>query len=222
MLFRNRRRRSSAPGSGSIRDRIDLLQHLAARESCRSYLEIGCNRNKVFKAIPLAEKVGIDPKRGGTHRMTSDEYFRQNERTFDLVFIDGLHHAGQVLRDVDNSLAVLNDGGVVVLHDCNPASEEAQRIPPVRPNTPWNGDVWKALVVLRGRRDLDVAVGDFDHGCGVLLRRPNRRPLHIDRSLETLAYGDLEAHREQWLRLMTGADLLEFIDATRPDGATAD
>lgn len=210
-LFRKQRSRSYAE-DGLVHNRVDLLQHLAARDSCESYLEIGCNRNKLFNEMQVAEKVGVDPNRGGTHRMTSDEFFRQNERKFDLVFIDGLHHAEQVLKDVENTLRVLTENGVVVLHDCNPASEEAQIVPPVRRGMPWNGDVWKAIVVLRGNPDLDVAVGDFDYGCGVLMPRPNTRPVTVRQGLDELTYADLETHRKEWLRLLPGPDLLEFID----------
>jgi SAM-dependent methyltransferase len=215
MLFRRR----EDPQSTAIRDRIDLLRKLASRPGCESYLEIGCNRDKVFREVDVARKIGVDPKRGGTHRMTSDAFFEQNELTFDLVFIDGLHHADQVLRDVGHALAVLNEGGVIVLHDCNPAAERLQRVPPPRDGEPWNGDVWKAVVLLRCRCDVDVAVGDFDYGCGVLLRRPNSLPLVIEHTLDTLSYGDLAANRRQWLRLMTGAELLDFIDPARGPGA---
>jgi hypothetical protein len=214
VLFRRSRHRSAGSTSdpGSIQDRIQLLQFLEARIPCKSYLEIGTNRNRVFKLIRAPQKIGVDPHRGGTHRMTSNEFFKQNDRKFDLVFIDGLHHADQVLLDVEGSLAALNDSGVIVLHDCSPATEEAQQVPAARPGVPWNGDVWKAIVLLRGRGDIDVAVGDFDYGCGVVLARPNSRPLHVDRTIETLTYAELQAQRKDWLRLMTAAELVEFID----------
>ena len=48
-------------------------------ENC-NYLEIGCFDNKAFDTIPLPleQKIGIDPLRGGTHRMTSDVFFSNN------------------------------------------------------------------------------------------------------------------------------------------------
>lgn len=210
-----RRSRTSVPQPGEIRDRIQLLRFLEARIPCKSYLEIGCHRDRVFKVIRAPRKVGVDPKRGGTHRMTSDEFFRTNQEKFDLVFIDGLHEARQVLRDMEQSLAVLNDRGVIVLHDCNPLSEEAQRVPAPCPGVPWNGDVWKAIVLLRSRSDVDVAVGDFDYGCGVVLPRPNSRPLRVERGLEALTFAELDANRVEWLRLMTGGELIDFIAPAR-------
>jgi predicted O-methyltransferase YrrM len=215
VLFGRKARRVEVPAGAGGRPapstRLELLQWLADRPGCRRYLEIGCNRDKVFRALDIESKVGVDPRRGGTHRMTSDAFFSQSTELFDLVFVDGLHEARQVLRDLGNALAALAPGGVIVLHDCNPRTEEAQRVPPAGRGE-WNGDVWKAVVHLRSRPDLDVAVGRFDHGCGVVLARPNSDQLAITDDLDALSWGELEQHRERWLRLMDGAALAEFVE----------
>ena len=82
--------------------------------------------------------------------------------------------------------------------------------------SPRNGDVWKAVVLLRTRPSIDVAVGNFDYGCGVVLRRPNSSPLQIDRSLETLVYADLDTDRKEWLRLLAPSELLDFMASNPP------
>jgi hypothetical protein len=50
-----------------------------------------------------------------------------------VIFIDGLHTFEQTLQDSYNSLNYLAQGGVIILHDCNPPSEAsstpAQSIP---------------------------------------------------------------------------------------------
>ena len=38
-------------------------------------------------------------------------YLNHCDEKFDLIFIDGLHHADQVKRDFENSLRCLNDNG---------------------------------------------------------------------------------------------------------------
>jgi predicted O-methyltransferase YrrM len=68
--------------------------------------------------------IGVDPNQGVTLRMTSDEFFAANQFTFDIVFIDGLHD--QVAKDIENSLRVLNPGGIIVMHDCNPTTKISQ------------------------------------------------------------------------------------------------
>ena len=92
------------------------------------------------------------------------------------MFVDGLHTYDQAYRDVVNALDVLREDGVVVVHDCNPASaaaaapslDQARRTDGF--NWEWNGDVYKAIVRLRVRDDLRVGVLDCDQGVGIVTR----------------------------------------------------
>ena len=73
-----------------------------------SYLEIGVENGFNFGKINAVKKLATDPdpKSAATHFMSSDDFFKQNKKKFDIVFIDGLHHADQVYRDICNSPAV--------------------------------------------------------------------------------------------------------------------
>ena len=195
-------------------DHIKLLNYFINKYQYKTYLEIGCAKNECFDKIKIEHKFGCDPASGGTHRMTSDEFFEQNKMTFDLVLVDGLHWCEQVLKDVNNSLNVLNENGLIVLHDCNPTSEDIGAYP-YRGTYSWTGDCWKALVHLRQRDDLDIATGDFDWGCGVVKRRTNTDRLTLDREYNTLTYQDLEDNRHQWLRLKTFPEILRWLDAAQ-------
>lgn len=100
------------------------------------------------------------------YELTSDDFFARNNDKFDLVFIDGLHHFDQVLKDYINAQQHLSAAGCVMLHDCNPLSaESAQREPSVQTKV-WNGDTWKAIYYLRclGQQ---IDVYPFDQGCAV-------------------------------------------------------
>ena len=44
-----------------------------------------------------------------------------SETKFDVIFIDGLHLAEQVERDIENSLDFIKEDGY--FYDCNPPSE---------------------------------------------------------------------------------------------------
>ena len=131
-------------------------------ENC-SYLEIGCFDNKAFDTIPLPinQKVGVDPLRGGTHRMTSDEFFSVNKDFFDVIFIDGLHTYDQCSKDVLNSMKFLNNNGIIILHDMLPRSktEETQD---------YSGDVWKVAVELSKSENLKFIIANIDQGVGLL------------------------------------------------------
>ena len=144
--------------------------------------------------------------------MTSDEFFEENQRTFDLIFIDGLHLAEQVLRDVYNSLAVLNSGGALLLHDCNPVDERAQtRNVDLAEGSTWNGDTWKVIAFLRCQRpELFTRVVDLDYGVGIVIPGKTAKRSVLADDLETadrlfseLTYEELEQDRGQTLGLVT-------------------
>ena len=188
--------------------RSDFLNYLIDARQYRSYLEIGCDQNVTFDAIRATLKVGVDPIQGGTVTLTSDAFFLNNTRQFDLVFIDGLHLKEQVLRDVDNALRCLSSNGTIVLHDCLPTMEQHQER--TRQLAEWTGDVWKAAVEIRGRQDLDMATLNIDWGLGVIVRRPNSAILPV--MSESLTWSDYVVNRDYLLRVMDFDDMREFIN----------
>jgi len=162
--------------------RFDIINWLIKNNKYRSYLEIGIdNANSCFNKVKCEHKVGVDPNVGRTwkdekdgvrhYRMTSDTFFmEENDRVFDIVFVDGLHTAEQAQKDIENGLAVLSDGGTIVVHDCRPynrhvAAEE-------RPSKgSWYGTVWRAWAHLRATRaDLEMHVLPYDCGVGLIKR----------------------------------------------------
>lgn len=189
----------------------ELFNWLIDRFEYKSYLEIGCKDDTTFSQVVAASKVGVDPRSGGTHRMTSDEYFAKScDRTFDLIFVDGLHEAPQVLKDVANALKVLNPGGTIVMHDCDPPTELRQRVPQGTTRG-WCGDCWKACVELRTRPDLDVACTFFDMGMGVIRVRGNSDPITLPKPALELTWDDLQQNKASWLRQLPEAELLDWI-----------
>ncbi|MDB4962781.1 MAG: hypothetical protein JWP01_2780 [Myxococcales bacterium] len=192
-----------------IRSRTDLLNHLARSRSCRRYLEIGVrDRRHNFDKIQIEIKHGVDPnpRRPVTHPVTSDEFFRQRPASapgYDLVFIDGLHLAAQVEKDVENSLAALAPGGAIVLHDCNPLTADAQT-DDYDGKKHWNGTVWKAWAKLRATRtDLQMCVVDIDEGCGVIERGTQAVYPLPSTTFEDLTYDLLASSRRELLNLIS-------------------
>ncbi len=88
------------------RTRSDLLRNLLSNyggDLRARYLEIGCDEDATFGRIASGayRALCVDPKSGGTHRMTSDDFFAsvpESRGPFDVVFVDGLHEAQQVPR----------------------------------------------------------------------------------------------------------------------------
>lgn len=203
-----------------VRTRTDVLNHLIKRNGYSRYLEIGVRRpEQNFDRVRAATKESVDPAPLGpaTHEMTSDEFFasrRSHADPFDIVLIDGLHIEGQVLRDVENALRLLSTGGSVVLHDCNPMSEAAQREAYDGEST-WNGTVWKAWAKLRmSRSDLSMLCIDIDHGVGVIARGTQQTfPPTPEAELD---YDFLAEHRKGLLNLIAPADFASAVEATFP------
>ena len=150
-------------------NRVALINQLVARigPGCR-YLEIGCDDNLLFAAVPLAFKVGVDPVRGGNLRVTSDAFFERNTAFFDVIFLDGLHTYEQLRRDVENALRWLSPGGFIAIHDLVPLNWKEAHVP--RLNGGWTGDVWKVGVELARSEGMDFQMVLIDHGVGVIRR----------------------------------------------------
>ena len=179
--------------------RTDIIQYLIYNIKASKYLEIGISNRENFDKIVCDLKVGVDPEplSKATFCSSSDEFFKINTETFDIIFIDGLHHADQVYRDIVNSLKILNEGGVIVCHDMNPIKEEHQIIPFT--SGIWNGDCWKAFVRLRQERsDLEMYTVDTDHGCSII-QKGSQETLPKDIKL---TFKKFDKNRKEWLNLV--------------------
>ena len=185
--------------------RWDIINRLIKQYGMTRYLEIGTQKDDCLNKIECEFKVGVDPSplwhsitsSDEFYKITSDDFFAINMGEFDIVFIDGLHHADQAFKDINNALRIINHEGAVVVHDCNPILEESQIIPePVVAS--WNGDVWKAWVRMRSRDLLSMRVINTDHGVGIIQWGVGER---LDIPEEDLTFENLQKNRKEWLNL---------------------
>ena len=186
--------------------RIDIINYLIKKYNYKTYLEIGVQNGISFRAIelPIENKIGVDPDlfSKATIHLPSDEFFKENKKTFDIIFIDGLHETNQVDKDIINALDCLNKDGIIVLHDCNPIKEEHQAVPRVSKH--WNGDVWKSIVKFQLKNvAYSVCVVDTDEGIGLIKRLENGEFESFVVSEDLLTYENLERHRQLWLNLIS-------------------
>jgi hypothetical protein len=178
--------------------RYEIINNIILSNNYKEYLEIGCFKDETFSRINIEHKVGVDPVSGGTVRLTSDEFFKNNKKKFDIIFIDGLHEYSQVKTDIINSLNSLNSNGVLLLHDCFPLKIRDQMMP--RSHQHWNGDTWKALVETRTLPNLDTYTILADEGIGVVFKRKNRNPLHINfKNFKSLKFKDYYNNYEKFM-----------------------
>ena len=190
--------------------RWDLIQHIINKYNCTTYLEIGCDKDQSFSRIKINKKVGVDPISGGTIRDTSDNFFIKNKDKFDIIFIDGLHHYEQVIKDVYNSLDTLNDNGHILIHDCLPRTIAHQAIPRYRGS--WNGDVWKSIVELRTKSNLEVFTCEIDFGVGVIRKKNNTNPLDIKiNDFKKLKFKDYYHNNKEFMNVISYDQILKII-----------
>jgi hypothetical protein len=182
-------------------NRIEIINGLIVKNNYKNYLEIGVQAGHCFAAIHCENKTGVDPDTGSaaTVKKTSDDFFKNNKEKFDIIFIDGLHHADQVEKDILNSLKALKTGGTIVMHDCLPTSKRMQEIP-LQEQNEWTGDTWRAYLKMRlTREDLEMCVVNTDWGCGII--RPGKQDLiKIDYKP---TYEDFAVHKNNWMNVIS-------------------
>jgi len=190
--------------------RKEIINTIIKIKNFKNYLEIGCDQNELFSQVLIQNKIGVDPYNGGTHRMTSNNFFDQNNRMFDLIFIDGLHTYEQSLKDIQNSLTFLKQNGFILVHDCFPRTYFDQAVP--RAQRKWNGDVWKAILEIRTLEYVDTYVGAFDNGIGLILKRKNRNKLQLDSKVfKRMKYKEYYENYKRYLNLVNKDEFFKII-----------
>ena len=198
--------------------RNEIINKIIDFKKYKNYLEIGINTGFCFKQINCLNKTGVDPNVNcldATYHMTSDDFFAKNNNKFDIIFIDGLHLADQVDRDIENSLNFLNEGGTIVIHDANPPSEThaGETIcyqPPACGN--WTGTVYKSIIKLRlNRSDLEIKTVDTDWGVAILTKN-NSEKLSILPPNNDITWEYFDSNRKEILNLISVEDFLKIYN----------
>ena len=208
--------------------RYDVINHIInyLNKDVR-YLEIGVrNPNDNYNKINAKTKYSVDPgfefQANVDFLMTSDVFFQElrmgkilnNDIKFDVIFIDGLHLAEQVERDIRNALDYIDDQGFIVLHDCNPPTEfhaseiYEYRLSPSESN--WNGTTWKAFIKYRNNDKLFSCCIDSDWGIGVISKTVKMGQTTTTNN-EYYEYKTFSENRKQSLNLISFEEFKSFL-----------
>lgn len=172
-------------------NRINLINYIVQERGFSKYLEIATH--DVAHSLWHIQCIH---KRSNFPR-SSDEFFDNNTETFDLIFIDGLHTEGQVMKEVENALRFLNKDGLIILHDCMPPDAWHQREPEeYRAGENWNGTVWKAALRTFNTCPYKCMLLDMDWGCGIIDTSETQAPA----ALQLPAKLEFHIHYEWLLR----------------------
>lgn len=157
----------------------NLLKWIVNLTNCQSYLELGVEYGTNITEIKDIVKicVGVDINIIETlnkgkiefYQMTTDEFFLQNLKTFDIIFIDANHNFEQVKKDFENSLKILNKFGIIILHDTDPIIEDLL-------TSNHCDDCYKIIDYISAKNDLNIITFPIQEtGMTFVMRKNDRR-----------------------------------------------
>lgn len=192
-------------------DRAYIINYLRSKINANDYLEIGYGDGVCFSTIECKNKTAVDPFVTDTLdvvTLESDAFFLKNKNTFDLIFIDGLHHSDQLYRDISNSLDILNKGGWIAIHNTLPYTNQMQEVP--YQGGLWTGDCWKAVVSARQTiPNIDVFTIDIDYGLTIIRKSENDTDL-LEPILD-MSYDSFLKNKIKWLNVINIFDFYSMF-----------
>lgn len=180
-------------------DKSVIINKIIESVKGESYLEIGYGNGHNFKQIKAKDKIGIDPntKDKLVLKLESDDFFKDNNVCYDVVFIDGLHHAEQVRKDIINAMKC--NAKAIILHDTIPPSENHQIVP--RKQTSWTGDVWRAVVGFKqSYPDVKIETYRADYGLTVIYPEGKKVKKHFEN--KDMSYSEFKADEIELLNII--------------------
>tara|TARA_B100000900_G_C20595580_1_gene723270 strand:+ start:3143 stop:3799 length:657 start_codon:yes stop_codon:yes gene_type:complete len=204
--------------------RSTLINYLFQKYSLKNphYLEIGVWQGKTFKNVNSNNKDGVDPGqycecKYVNYKMTSDDFFINNkEKKYDFIFIDGLHTAFQVAKDIKNSLEHLNDGGIIMLDDVFPHCEREQEALNLKKVGAQTGDVWKSVYhyfdTLKEISDEILFSKRTERGNLIFkIKKGNKKTIEIDPSIPTKNVdGWYQGNDKEWVKYTYKNDFQKY------------
>jgi len=159
----------------------ELIISIIKNINCKSYLELGLGIGETINKVSdyVSTCIGVDINeikiKGTLYKGTTDDFFEHNKNikmTFDVIFIDANHKIDFVIRDLENSIKILNENGVIILHDTDPDRVELL-------NDCACSDSYKIIdYVLNKHNELNIVTLPFLHtGISILNRKNDRRTL---------------------------------------------
>lgn len=185
-------------------DKSEIINRIIKETGSHTFLEIGYGNGHNFDKIDAEYKTGIDPElkakilaKKKLIQSDSDKFFSDNEKDFDTIFIDGLHHADQVRKDIINALKC--SPKVIILHDTIPPTQAHQIVP--RKQTSWTGDVWRAAVGFKqSYPDVRLETYRSDYGLTVIYPEGKKVRKHFE-NME-MDYEEFKANEVELLNII--------------------
>lgn len=111
----------------------DLVVQLVKSINCKTYLELGIYDGSTLARVSefVPRVIGVDVKDlrinkniGEFHLLTTQKFLQSFTDMVDVIFIDADHSFESVKRDFELSVKLLNEFGIIILHDTDPINEK--------------------------------------------------------------------------------------------------
>jgi hypothetical protein len=135
-------------------NRVQTINKLIEENKSVNFLQIGLADGTLFKAIKCKSKTGIGSSINKAE-VKAEDHFKGNKSKFDFILIDNNHLANELEREIVLSYNRLPDGGILLIHDVIPPSEESTVIP--RISDKFCGEVYKVACGLVDKYDLEYS-----------------------------------------------------------------
>ena len=171
---------------------MEIVAFLAARRTPARYLElcssttgnfygeldrsiIGTAHRLMYNCPPHFEDGSpIDFRAEGLDSGACIAEIRSRGLRYDVILVDPFHEYETSYRDLCDAFDLIDDGGMLVVHDCLPPDDPTV-VAPTFTHGAWWGVTYKAYLDFVGARsDLDYRTIDTDCGCGII-RKVARR-----------------------------------------------
>jgi len=190
-------------------DKTDIIKYLSKLRNYRSYLEICtpttgnlfakinqpnfdiCHRLMYRCPRDFSDGLNIDFRSPSSDIAQCIAEIRCSSLRYDIVLVDPWHEYETSLRDIELAFSLLTDFGSIVIHDCDPPTDDLIS-PQVSPGS-WCGVTFIAyLDFLAQSSGLRYCTVDTDFGCGIIQKSCNA----LNKALT-----DTFVFKEEWKRV---------------------
>ncbi len=163
----------------------DFITIVASITKPNVYVELGLYQGETLvKVIPHVNKCfGVDMKPNQylqnleniyQNKLTmnyckTDDFFLNFNQKIDMAFIDADHCFDSALKDFENVLLLLNDNGIIFMHDTDPINNDYI-------NPGFCGDSYKLVPLLEKRDDINIITLPLtEAGLSIIMKKNSSR-----------------------------------------------
>jgi glycosyltransferase involved in cell wall biosynthesis len=165
-----------------------IINRLAEQRGYRSYLELctpltggqfgdidrtrfdTCHRLVYCCSDTFDDGLAVDFKSSDDGIAGCVKQLKDNKRSYDVIFVDGVHEYEPTIRDLRVMFDLLAPSGLMLVHDCLPLNRDMAA--PKFKSGEWTGTAYKAFIdFVNERTDLFYCTIDADYGCGLIRKK---------------------------------------------------